>query len=166
MKRKLPEIKESLEELKTQLKVEKHGRKKQRLYLLYLLKSGQAKTMKEAGAMLAVDRNTIGRWLADYERGGIEILTEIKTKPNRKLSIPPDVLALLKKKLSEPHNFQSYKDIWVWLKEEQGLDVKYKTVHKIVRYMLKFKLKKSKTSTPRTLRRKRHQSTEEETFIV
>ncbi|MBF0239001.1 MAG: helix-turn-helix domain-containing protein [SAR324 cluster bacterium] len=144
MKRKIPGIQESAEELKNILKNEKNSRKKQRVNMLYMLKSGQVKTMKEAGAILAVDRNTIGRWLAAYEQGGVPELLQIKTKPNRKLSIPADVLEELKQKLEKPGSFESYKSIWLWLKDEKQLDVKYKTVHKIVRYMLKFKIKKNK----------------------
>jgi hypothetical protein len=89
MKRKIPEIHESLEELTARYKSKHKLRKKERLLMLCLLKSQQAKTMKKVCAMLIVDRNTIGTWLRRYEYEGIQGLLDIRTKPNRTSVIPP-----------------------------------------------------------------------------
>jgi hypothetical protein len=47
----------------------------------------------------------------------------------------------LRDRLTEPHGFASYKAIWQWLRQEYGLAIAYKTVHKFVRYTLGAKLK-------------------------
>jgi len=95
MRKPLPEIQESDSELREMLRTEKRTRQRQRLQMLYLIKSGQATTRKEAAQMLLVNRATIGRWLHTYEKDGVSGLLSIKTKPNRKLSIPPCILHLV-----------------------------------------------------------------------
>ena len=49
--------------------------------------------------------------------------------------------AALKERLEVPEGFASYGAIQPWLERESGLEVKYKTVHRMVRYQLKGKLK-------------------------
>ena len=146
MRKPLPEIQESIPELKEMLRTEKRNRQRQRLQMLYLFKSGQADTRIKAAEMLAVNRMTIGRWLATYEKEGIPGLLSIKTKPNRKLSIPPCILHALKHELEKPEGFSSYRAIQIWLDENFALSIPYKTVHGIVRYRLKAKLKVGRKS--------------------
>jgi len=64
MKKKLPEIRESLSELKELLKAEEDSRKQQHLQALYLLKSQPAETRKQVTQRPGVHRDTVGRWLA------------------------------------------------------------------------------------------------------
>ena len=70
MNRIMPAIHESADELKTRLQQEHDHRKRQRLHMLYLLASGQARRGHVA-QLLGVDRNTIGRWLTRYTQGGL-----------------------------------------------------------------------------------------------
>jgi len=146
MRKPLPEIQESESELKEMLRTEKRTRQRQRLQMLYLLKSGQANTRIAAAQMLVVNRATIGRWLQTYEKEGIPGLLIIKTKPNRKLSIPACILHELKCELEKPEGFSSYKAIQIWLEQKFTLSIPYKTVHGIVRYRLKAKLKVGRKS--------------------
>jgi hypothetical protein len=44
--------------------------------------------------------------------------------------------------LATPSGFASYVALQQWLREEYGLEVSYKTLHGIVRYQLKAKLKR------------------------
>ena len=74
MKRKVPEITESIEDLKRLLRQAKKKHEVQRLNVLYLLKSGQAKTRLEVAKLLGVDRGSVGTWLSAYETGGLENL--------------------------------------------------------------------------------------------
>ena len=141
MNRRIPEIHESVGELKRRFKSEQHPRRRARLPMRYLLKSGQARTRKEVAELLGVTRDTIGDWLSKYERGGISELLTFKTHPNRKLGIPESVLERMKMKLQTPAGFPSYKAIQAWLKAEFGLEIPYSTVHRIVRTRLKAKLK-------------------------
>ena len=146
MRKKLPEIQENISELKDMLRTKKRTRQRQRLQMLYLLKSGQADTRMKAAEILAVNRATIGRWLETYEKDGVSGLLSIKTKPNRKLSIPPCILHVLKHELEKPEGFDSYGAIRIWLKRKFTLSIPYKTVHSIVRYRLKAKLKVGRKS--------------------
>ena len=146
MKKALPEIRESIFELKQLLRTEKIARRKERLQMLYLFKTGQAKTRKSAAEMLSVHRTTISSWLDAYERGGLDCLLHIKTKPNHKSSLPKYILHTLKRKLRRRRGFNSYKAIQIWLQKRYSLSLPYSTVHGIVRYGLKAKLKVGRKS--------------------
>lgn len=146
MRKPLPEIQEKDSKLKEMLRTEKRTRQRQRLQMLYLFKSGQATNRIKAAQMLAVNRMTIGRWLQIYEKEGLAGLLSIKTRSNRKLSIPPCILHVLKHELEKPEGFSSYKAIQIWLEQKFTLSIPYKTVHGIVRYRLKAKLKVGRKS--------------------
>lgn len=68
-------------------------------------------------------------------------MLEIQTAPGAQRVIPPEVTERLQARLAEPSGFPSYKAIWQWLRQDCQLEVDYKTVHRIVRYELKAKLK-------------------------
>ena len=146
MKRPLPKIQENIDELEYTLKTEKNKHKRDRIHTLYLIKSKQAKTRIQIAKMLSIHRITIGTWLNIYEKQGISKLLTINTKPNRKLSIPPDIFAQLEQKLKEPEGFKSYKAVQLWLHDEFSLHIPYRTVNGIVRYRLKAKLKVGRRS--------------------
>jgi predicted transcriptional regulator len=60
------EISEPEEELKSLLRVQKTASGKERVQLLYLLKSGQAKTVERAASLLGRNRVTAQKWLRHY----------------------------------------------------------------------------------------------------
>jgi DNA-binding transcriptional regulator YhcF (GntR family) len=146
MRKKIPQVTEELTDLKFLLKKENKSWIKQRLQMLYLLKSKQVTTILELSSILAVNRNTVGRWLALYEKGQLSELMEMRKPKGRALSIPLDTLDKLKDELKKADKFKSYKDIQDWLKENHDLDIPYKTVHKIVKYKLSGKIKRKKTA--------------------
>jgi len=146
MKKALPKIRESEFELKRLLKTEKKPRRRERLQMLYFFRTGQAKTRISVAEMLSVHRTTISSWLDAYERGGLGRLLHMKTKPNHKTSLPLHVLHTLKRKLRRRRGFSSYKSIQRWLKKRYSLCIPYSTVHGIVRYGLKAKLKEGRKS--------------------
>jgi len=146
MKKSLPEIRESEFELMQLLRTEKETRREERLRMLYFFKTGQAETRKSAAQMLLVHRTTVSRWLDAYERGGLGRLLHIKTKPNHPLSLPLHVLHTLKRKLRNRRGFDSYKSIQRWLKKRYSICIPYSTLHGIVRYGLKAKLKVGRKS--------------------
>jgi len=141
MRRKIPTIHESAEVLHERYQAEPQARLQQRLYMLYLLQSERAKTMKDVAARLQVHRVTVGHWLHVYEQSGLEGLLGINPHPGRPLSLSQDILEQLQCYLEIPGYFQSYKEIHIWLCETFHLDLSYKVVHKIVRYVLKVQLK-------------------------
>lgn len=146
MNKALPEIKEDISILGDMLKKEKNARLKERIHALYLIKSKQAKNRTSVANMLSKHRITIGTWLKTYENKGITGLLTIETHPNRKSSIPPDVLEKLTEKLQDPKGFRGYKSIQIWIANQFGINVPYKTLHGIVHYQLKAKPKVGRKS--------------------
>ncbi len=115
--------------------------------MLYWLKSGQVTSRQELAHRLGRNESTIYRWLEKYRQGGLTRLLEVKVAPGIELKIKGQVLEQLQQKLSQPQRlephvgFKSYQDIHSWLTQLFGLKIGYSTVHRIVRYQLKAKLK-------------------------
>ncbi len=118
MKKPLPEIHESIEELKHLLIHEQESRKKQRLHALYLLKSGQARTRLAVAVLLGVHRRRIGTWLARYAQGGFPALMTIGKPPGKPPQLSPEVLTHLTEYLAQTEGAPSYKAIQAYLEQE------------------------------------------------
>ncbi len=131
------DIEEDEKTLKQLLKAQKTASDKERIQLLYWLKSGQAKTIKQAAQLLGRHRVTAQKWLQRYRANGLEGLLEHQPRSGRPPVIPAWAQQALHKRLQEPEGFNSYSEICQWL--EQTLDIKanYKTVHQLVYYRLK-----------------------------
>ena len=140
----LPPIPEDLGQLRRRLRRTTDLRLKARLHLLVLIKTQEVQTRQETADYLAVHRNTVGRWLTRYEAEGLEGLLHISQPgaPAGQRTVPESVLEALKQRLKEPEGFGSYLEVQQWLQDEFGLQVPYKSVHKLVRYRLKAKLKR------------------------
>ncbi len=67
MNRPFPFIRESLDELKQRLGLEKNARRYKRIHLLYLIKSDLVRTRLDAADFLAIDRETVRVWLSKYK---------------------------------------------------------------------------------------------------
>ncbi len=130
------EIKETLDELKKQLRVQKTASDKERIQLLYLLKSEQAQTITMAANILGRHRVTVQKWLSRYRAGGIEYFLAHKPPTGRKPSIPKWAQEALKKQLELEPGFESYDEICQWLSNQLGIEANYKTVHKLAHYRL------------------------------
>lgn len=135
------EIVESEEELKKRLQTVNLGNQKEKLQMLWWLKSGQVKEQQEIGKRLARDTSTVTRWLQKYRSGGLSGLLEIKKAPGSKRKINDDAIAALNIELKTGKGFSSYGAIVEWLKKEHELDIEYGTVYALVRYQLGAKLK-------------------------
>ncbi|AFY73332.1 transposase [Synechococcus sp. PCC 7502] len=131
------EISESEEELKHMLRVQKTASDKERIQMLYLLKTKQASTIQTASTILGRHRVTLQDWLGNYRKGGIVGLLGHKPRTGRKQSIPQWAQKALIKKLEEAEGFESYGQICQWLENQLGIKSNYKTVHHLVRYRLK-----------------------------
>ena len=107
-------ILETEAELKQLLRKEKTGSGKERIQLLYLLKSQQVKTITQASELLGRHRVTLQNWLAKYRQGGIKSLLGRKTSPGRPRKIPLWAEKALAKRLAEPEGFESYSAIGQW----------------------------------------------------
>lgn len=131
------EITETTTELKQLLKTQRTASDKERIQLLYLLKTGQAKTVQDAAVLLARHRVTLQEWLRLYRRGGREVLLGHKPRTGRGQSIPQWAQDALNQRLHQPEGFESYGEICQWLETQLGISAPYKTVHQLVHYRLK-----------------------------
>jgi transposase len=141
MKKPIPAIHETPEALQQFLHTESDAQRHQRVQALYILRTQQARTRKQVARLLGVSRNTVGRWLAAYETGGVSQLLTIAKAPGK---VPLLTLAMqqaLRERLAQPEGFASYKAIWQWLQHDYSVPIAYKTVHRFVRYTLRAKLK-------------------------
>jgi len=107
---------------------------------LYLVASGHARYRQEVATLLGVDRNTVGRWLAQYERGGLSALLDIYIPAGKRKPLTPQQLGQLQQALAQPHNFASYGAIRQWIAAPCGVQLSSNAVHKLVRYKLRAKL--------------------------
>jgi transposase len=135
------EIKETDEYLEKSLKQAKSGAQKERLQMLWWLKTGQVSEHQELCRRLGRGHSTVTRWLQRYRTGGLAQLLEVKTAPGAQPKIQGEALEKLKQRLSCPEGVSSYGAIVDWLERECGLKVKYDTVNRFVREKLKAKLK-------------------------
>ena len=148
MKIPMPNINESLEELYSRLHRERKSEVKRRIYMLVLIKEGKCSTRKGVAKRIGVHRNTIRDWLSKYESGGLDALVQIKSPgaPSGQRSLPEEILAAVKERLAKVTGFGSYFELQRWLKETHNFSIKYTTLHRIVQYVLKAKLKVSRRS--------------------
>lgn len=130
------EIQESVEVLKQLLRQQKIASSKERIQLLYLLKTQQAKTVQDAAKLLGRHRVTLQEWLRRYRDSGLEGLLESKTRSGRPRAIPRWAEVALLKRLQECQGFNGYQEICDWLETQLGITAKYKTVHQLVHYQL------------------------------
>ncbi len=128
----MPAIHESADALKVRLQQERDHRKRQRLHLLYLLASGQARRRSQAAALLGVDRNTIGRWLTQYTQGGLDALLDIYVPAGKAPALAPAQLTQLQQRLAQPEGFASYGEIQQWIATTLGVQLGYHAVHTLV----------------------------------
>lgn len=131
------DIAESVEDLKQLLRSQKSASDRERIQLLYLLKSEQAKTVQAAAALLGRHRVTVQDWLRLYRQGGLSQLLAHKPRVGRRHSIPQWAQDALQKRLQQGERFNSYTEICQWLERELGIVSPYKTVHQLVHYRLK-----------------------------
>ena len=144
MNKKVPEITESVEDLKVLLRQSEKRHEIQRLTTLYLLKSGGAKNRIQVAALLGVDRMSVGHWLQTYETGGLEKLLERGYAPGRVLLLTQEQQAILRSELQKPEGFQSYVQIQEYIADAFGVKMKYKTVYAMVHDKWGAKLKVSR----------------------
>jgi transposase len=88
-----------------------------------------------------VHRHTIGRWLASYASGGLDALLATYVPTGKPVSLAPAVLASLEQALRRPAGFASYEALRRWVRQTHGVEVKYKTLYRIVRTRFRAKLK-------------------------
>ena len=156
MRKPIPPIHQSADELKQRFKEASHPATQQRLHALYLLASGQARSRQEVATLLGVDRNTVGRWLVTYERGGLSALLDVYIPAGKRKPLTPEQIVQLQQALAQPQGFVSYGAIRQWLADTFAVHLTYNAVHKLVRYKLRAKLKVPRSSHIKKRGRRRH----------
>jgi transposase len=146
MNRTVPIIHESADELKQRLSRERQPAKQQRLHALYLLASGQARHRTAVAQLLGVDRNTVGRWLQLYARGGLPALLDVYVPAGKPPALSPTQLAQLQRALQQPQGFASFGAVRAWIADHLGVQLTYNATRKLVRYKLGAKLKVARPS--------------------
>ena len=121
-----------------------------------LLKSGQVTSHGQAAVHLALHRNTVAVWLRRSRDGGLKALLAYKEAgaPAVQKTLPPAVFAQLKTRLATSPGFASYLESQRWLRDEFALEVPSKTLHGIVHYQLKAKLKRPRPSQAKKMWRR------------
>ena len=141
MNKKVPEITESVEDLKVLLQKAKKKHEIRRLNTLYLLKSGEAKNRLQVASLLGVDRTSVGTWLCAYETGGLEKLLQRRYAPGRTPILTEAQQAVLLRELQKPEGFSSYVQIQAYIAETFGVKMNYKAVYAMVHNKWGAKLK-------------------------
>jgi transposase len=141
-------IEESREELEHRLHHTSTASNKEKLQMLYWLKTGQAQNRQQLVKLLNRSEATITRWLNCYRKQGINVLLTIQTPPGAPSKIPPEIAESLFQRLQNPEGFCSYRDIQQWLAEACALEVSYTTVYKLVhdRWQAKLKVPRPQSS--------------------
>jgi transposase len=105
------------------------GNSKERVQMLWWVKSDQVKEHQEIGRRLGRDGSTITRWIQLYRQGGLPALLEVKRAPGQTPIMSESVRASLKAELAKESGFSSYGEIVDWLKQEHNLEMEYGTVY-------------------------------------
>ena len=151
MRKAMPRITESADELQRRMKSEPDHKKRQRLHALYLAASGQARHRQVIAALLGVHRHSVATWFRAYAEGGLHYtLRYQRPLPPVRQRITAAALAALQAKLNDPHGFASYHQIRAWLAEEPQVSLAYSSVHELVRYKLHAKPKRPRPSHTKT----------------
>lgn len=132
MYRAMPTVTEDADELKRLMKQARHSLKRQRLPMLYLIASRQAQTRTALAPLVGVNRETVGDWLHLYAAGGREALLTLRTPPGPAPMLPASVVAELRELLSRPEGIGSYDEVRVWLFEQHGIEITYKTLANVL----------------------------------
>lgn len=136
------EVVESVDNLREKLQKVSDPVQRSKIQILWWLKTNKVKSVAELSAWSGYHRTSISRWLSCYRREGLSGMLVIKRSSGRPSVMPEEVKDKLVSKLNTEEGFSSYKEIQAWLAKECDLNLAYKTVHKIVRYDLKAKLKR------------------------
>ena len=136
------EVTESADSLYQKLQTTSNAIQRSKLQILWWLKTEKVKSVGQLSDWSGYHRTTISRWLSCYRQQGLAVMLELKHSSGRPSVMPPEVKERLKAELAKESGFGSYQEIQAWLARECGLELEYKTVHKIVRYDLKAKLKR------------------------
>ena len=91
------EITETTTELKELLRANEHIELRERIQVIYWIKSEQIKTIEEIASLLGKHRTTISRWLTIYRNRGMKALLIKEKSSGRNKIITPSIEESLNK---------------------------------------------------------------------
>lgn len=145
------EIEESAEELRRIMNEQTRAKFRERLQILYWIKTGFYNSLQELADHLGRSKSVIVKWLKVYRTEGLAGLLQWNYHGGRRSKISEAMVAALQLRLNDPtQGFHSYGEIQQWLLQEYEAEIPYSTVHQVVRYRMKAKLK---VARPTSIRR-------------
>lgn len=133
------EIHESAEELKRIMNEQARAKFRERIQIIYWIKIEFFNSLQELADHLGRSKSVIVKWLKEYRTHGLTGLLQWNYHGGRRSKISEAMVAALQIRLNDPiQGFHSYGEIQQWLLQEY---VPYSTVHQVVHYRLKVKLK-------------------------
>jgi transposase len=147
MRKKMPIITESAEELHQRMKQAKDVKQRHRLQALYVVVSGHARHRQELAALLGVHRHSVAAWLDAYAAGGLDQMLryQVPRSPDRS-RITPTALTALQARLQAPPGFAGYTQRRTWLAAQHQVHLSYSGVYAVVRGKLRAKPKRPRPS--------------------
>lgn len=136
------EIEESAEELRRIMNEQTRAKFRERLQILYWIKTGFYNSLQELADHLGRSKSVIVKWLRVYRTEGLAGLLQWNYHGGRRSKISEAMATALQLRLNDPaQGFHSYGEIQQWLLQEYEAEIPYSTVHQVVRYRMKAKLK-------------------------
>lgn len=136
------EIQESSEDLKRLRDKQKSVGSYQKLHALYLLKIQPVPQVQAVAIAIGAHRVTVQKWLRRYRVEGLDGLVKVRPRGGRPSLFSSAAVDGLKQGWSEAtEGFGSYGEVQDWLAQHYQLKAAYSTVHALVRYKLRSKLK-------------------------
>ena len=136
------DIQESAEELRRIMNEQTRAKFRERLQILYWIKTGFYDSLQELADHLGRSKSVIVKWLKVYRTEGLAGLLQWNYRGGRRSKISEAMIAALQLRLNDPtQGFHSYGEIQQWLLQEYEAEIPYSTVHQVVRYRMKAKLK-------------------------
>ena len=120
---------ENEKELQEMMRKESDVHKRERIQMLYLLRSKQARNRTEVGRLLGVNRETVGAWLSKYEHGGLDKLLEIAPRGGKQSSLSQEVIEGMRKELAQPSGLSSYHALLAWVVATFTITTTYRIVY-------------------------------------
>ena len=103
--------------------------KRERIQMLYLLRSKQARNRTEVARIIGVNRETVGGWLTKYEQGGLSKLLKIEPRGGSQSSLPKEVIEGMRNQLAKPQGFKSYHELLAWVMKTFPIKTTYWIVY-------------------------------------
>ena len=102
------DIVETEETLKALLLKAKKVEEKEKVQVLYWLKTKTVDSVSAIAVFLGRHRTTLQRWLTSYRQGGLEELLREKKSTGRPRLLTDKIVERLQAELKDPEGFESY----------------------------------------------------------